>query len=413
MLHFISGSIFSVVIIFLLCAFRFGAASPVSIFALAYIAIAFSGFYFHQPTETFLVLVGDVPPEAANAAFLSILSFTLIFVSGACCASYYMRSAADKVSGILMMTGSRASVHCHVALLVCYISLLCLIFGSGLSALFIRYEYMVEESKILKSVGGLGCFLGCFMLGCVRAKSSRETVLVWTTLICLELVFLGYSSRSVAVAPVLFAIARHGLRPTAHNSGLLFIAIAASPYFLTLPLALRGAPTQGLIPLFSHPYEYITLASGFGYSELLDNFLLSCFDITAATSLAVDIDVGYILTSLNPMPGFLTDFYSYNIGLHEFIPYNVMGEWMAFSEPLGLLFFLIVGVVFGIIHAATAIDDKLISIVGRLPLFMFVLLSMQYSTRAAMRPVYYFVCVVALIWVASQFRSPQRRGVIN
>jgi hypothetical protein len=266
---------------------------------------------------------------------------------------------------------------------------MCFVVGSGVLDLFLRHEYMVEQNKSLKSIGGLSCMLSGFALGLIRHRSIAQRLVVVFALYILALVFLGYSSRSFAVVLVLYAVAKHASINSSRTAIALALILVLSPTLLALPLVLRGEQTQGLIPLFQRPTYFVVEALRSGYSDMLDNFLLSAFQITQMTRFAQDIDAGYLLTAVNPMPGAFTDFYSFNTGLNPYIPYSSMGEWLAFSPLAALVFYSFLGFFFGYIECLAKSTSPLFATIARIPLILYSLLSLQYTTRASLRPIVY------------------------
>ena len=126
-------------------------------------------------------------------------------------------------------------------------------------------------------------------------------------------------------------------------------------------------------------------STSFEYVDSIDNFLLSSFDIIAATIWYGDISIDYLLASISPLPGEYTDFYSFATGLHEFIPYPMMGEWAAFSVLAGFLVYFIVGGLFAAVESRRFSPILILSTAEHLLLYVFMILSLQYTTRASTR----------------------------
>ena len=393
--------IFSMAIISLFFAvirlFSFGLASPVTIFCGLYLSCAFFGRYFHVIDVDLIYLIGDVSDFVANSAYIGILLFTGCFLFGAC---FFVELSKIRIYKFFLenkKTGpGNFAPKTKTVVAVTIFSISALIAGSGLSDLMIRETYMVEQNKILKSIGGLCCLFSCFFIGLHNEKNLYEKILVNSLFVLILLVFIGYSSRSVAVGMVLFAISKHALYPSKKTTLLLMLVFLFAPIVLSLPLLMRGMPVQGLIAFFENFSEYIVLSAKSGYASVLDNFLLSSFDIISASSTTSEVTWAYILTSINPLPGNWTDFYEYNIGLHPFVPYAMMGEWMALSRFAGCLFFFIIGLIFGLAHVVSISSGPFMALFSKAPLLMFALLSLQYSTRASLRPIYYFLFILAV-----------------
>lgn len=391
-------------VVFLSLNYKLGPETPTGLVVILYSSVAYGGYYFHTPSRELLAAVGDITPELAANTFSWLNGFILSLVVGTCIAKSVLKHELNLVARIVKDRPFTLEVSTNHVIISALLALALLLVGSGPNELFVRYEYMVENNKILKSLGGLGSLLGCYLLGMTKATSHRQKVAVALVVGLTALVFLGYASRSFAICFVLFFVGRYFTQPTKRNAFSLILVSFASPFLLSIPLLMRGAQTQGLLPLASDLSGYVYRAADLGYLELLDNFIFSSFDIAAATSQANDIDTGYILTALNPLPGVFTDFYSYNPGLTDFIPYNVVGEWICYSPVAGMLFFLSIGIVFGVVERYALVSPGLVNL-ARLSLILFIFLSLQYTTRAALRPIFYLISVAVSAYGTKRLRD--------
>jgi hypothetical protein len=243
-----------------------------------------------------------------------------------------------------------------------------------------------------------------FLLGFNAVKRRYPPVLNWICLAAGVVVYAAYSSRMSAVAVALFAFGACLSRPGKTSAIIMAVSLAVLPIALYVPLYMREMSYQGLVPM-AHELFGGNLMRNFEMRVVLANSITAGFMVSALTATTANIDLPYMLTSLNPMPGALTDWAEFTHDLNPSTPYSVLGEWLNFGLPSSILFHGLLGALFAYFGFKARAGDKLYLTVGTGILFLTTLMMLQYNTRMSTRFIYYFVVIVLARFGYRQFRK--------
>jgi hypothetical protein len=171
----------------------------------------------------------------------------------------------------------------------------------------------------------------------------------------------------------------------------------------------RGLDEQGLVGIYRHV----------DFTEVLDMLSFSMFYafgfntfITAATISEYSMYAKFsdFLTMINPLPGFMTDWYSIapNMTVSKAVPFNSIGIIFSFGVFFTTIFYFFLGVVIGWLDGFIQFvksKSKILSIVIWSLLVIFVLLHFQFTLRSSLRFVYYAIFIVANFYFFSMIQD--------
>jgi len=293
------------------------------------------------------------------------------------------------------------------------------IIGVGPENVVYRTVYLTSSVKWAKILGSAMTPIGVGLCGYIAFGFESTPIRTGAALVALGYFLVDFSlaTRAMALVPVLFALGAFCAQPRGRSVRVLFYGgILAAPLLMPFPLVLRDLSEQGLIPFMS------ALSSGMKLlkhqdilPQVFGNVLMS-FPLTTYVARQHPIDTSVLLTCLNPMPGFMTDWYQEvpHLMVNPFTPFNTLGMLMNFGAPVGGGFYLAVGFYFA--HADWKIRRELQQgrVLRGLVLFgflaLFLLVTMQYMLRAAVRLIYYALTFEILTGLLlSETSAPIRR----
>lgn len=277
-----------------------------------------------------------------------------------------------------------------------------IVFGIGISNVFERTVYIVYENQELVIIGKALALFGVLALGYVAGK-KKHVFISLVILLSYLLLYIALSSRRVGLVLVVFFL---GML-LADNKRIsyklyFFFSILTVPALAQLVLVLRRLDIQGVTSFFSYITE-------FGITEIVDpsKLLIIPYNISFLTPLSAyvyykvpTLDIQYFYTSINPMPGFFTDWYQISdvLKVNKFMPFNTIGELLNHGIFIAISWNFMLGIYFSrldkkvrlLINNATLLNVLLaifiISIV-----IVFIVTTTQYNLRSSMRLIYYLV----------------------
>lgn len=221
------------------------------------------------------------------------------------------------------------------------------------------------------------------------------------------LILFGRASRTVAALPALVVFAKAlstGAR-VGKVSGVVVLVLTT--FLLQLPLVTRANPGGvGILAIAEFVAERPEkLVEGFGLAPLLGNVLFSG-PLTSIVALR-PIDLHALWVSLNPSPGFMTDwpYIRSSLRLDESTPYNALGELAAH----GWIPLVIVSAAVGFVIAlASNVSARIRGAYGFAASLLvlgvtsfFAVSILQYNLRSSVRLVWYVVVGVVVLAAAA------------
>jgi len=264
--------------------------------------------------------------------------------------------------------------------------------------IFIRELYAVDYNRLglmlLEYSLLFLMFIGSLLYK--ERKGLSRAIAVFVTLLC-----IGFGSRmaTIYLLVYVFVVFILFLNKKKQFYYLLF-GIPFIIFFFGYNLSLRFSDTHGL-----GPYLYLPFSSS---SEILKNTFFNIYYTvifgvfaTYKTLVEYPVNYSYLYTSLNPSPGFMTDWYKIyeELRINPYAPFTGIGE--IFSYPyIAFFFYFFVGMFFA--HAERVIQ-KLFSnkkIVLGFLLFLlssaFIPYSFEYNLRSCVRFIYYAMIFIYL-----------------
>ena len=183
-------------------------------------------------------------------------------------------------------------------------------------------------------------------------------------------------------------------------------------YTLTFVQYSRGLEEQGILGIYRH-MDFNDSLSGIPFS-MFYAFGFNTF-ITAATisEYLPSAKLSDFFIMINPLPGFMTDWYSINtrMTISKAVPFNSVGFIFSFGSGFTVVFYLMLGLVVGWLDGCiqwVRIKSKIVSTFIWALLVIFVLLHFQFTLRSSLRYLYYAVSVVLLFYFFSKLRFRAR-----
>jgi len=385
--------------------------SPVHMLILVYVITSFGGYFIYPEIDdsiaggsAALVLTQQELSRTMEAFFYLLYAF----IVGACCyvlLSGKFVSVRHRPGQIRPKLKIKRSVRVLLLLAVIF-SLVSLIFGFGLEEIFWRTDYLSERNKYLVILGKALVLPALLFLGYLFgiAKSTYYKVFLSLMLIIFMTVLFSMATRRLALAPILFFMGSLAANPKSKATIMfLYISFAIAPLLMQLAFVLRALPVQGLMPfaaIITHTAltnDHVSLLSP------IKNFLFS-FPLAGTVMDLPSLDFSYLLTSLNPLPGFMTDWYeiNQNLVLNTYTPFNALGELLNYGLTLSVGIYFFFGFYFA--HLDKIIRARFVQQKGLLLALMlfgisilFILTSLQYNLRSAMRLIYYTMFIELVI----------------
>lgn len=294
-----------------------------------------------------------------------------------------------------------------------------LVFGYGVSDLWSRSEYLKEFTGTnLLSIASPLVLCAVVALGMVFGAEDRQgrRITCMALVLALATIYFAIGTRQFAIVPAAFA-AGVVITSTRTSRWTLFaVACAVTLLLVPIPLYLRDLSYHGLSP-------YLGSFGDFSYgdvrwSNVLTNVFIS-FNITGSVAFSAEaIPSAYIVTELNPMPGFMTDWYSIapSLRINEATPFSGMGEIgnLGTATVVGLWFLLGCALMVAErgVDMAVRRGQQAIAILATGLAALFAASVTQYNLRNSERLLLYSLVLLAAIWFLAR-RSDKSEGAVT
>lgn len=408
--------------------------NPLTMVALFYLGIAFVGYYSYS---TYLSSESSGGASIAIAISKEELTITLNYylsivnalLAGAITynllRSIVLHSMPVRLNKALSRyTLDKIKPNFKALILVTLFPQACLFFGVGADNIINSANYLTTSIPVLRSAGNMLMLPAAIILGyayAVFSSKSKKFALLTITILSISLLF-SLATRSIAFFLPLFTLGysvgsqSNAQRVTKINGSVAVLSVLSFITFfplLYIPLYLRGLDSHGLFPYIVglsliQPEDYLSLL------EIVLNNLLVSFPLTFAvmTESSLVLPLEYLLTALNPLPGFLTNWneISHELRLNSATPYNALGEAYLYGGSAYLYIFFSIGSVImfitnGYIKCLKR-NRVFIAIVMLGLCFGFAIISAQYNLRSSVRFVYYALAISMI----SDFIFPVRNN---
>ncbi|WP_339622650.1 hypothetical protein [uncultured Winogradskyella sp.] len=272
--------------------------------------------------------------------------------------------------------------------------------------IFIRETYAVDYNKLgvmlLEYSLLFLMFIGSLLYKEKRALS--RIIVLFVTLLC-----IGFGSRMATIYLLVYFFVIFILFLNKRQK--FFYVLNGIPLvllFFGYNLSLRFSKTHGL-----GPYLYLPFSDS---SEIIKNTFFNIYYTlifgvfaTIKTLAKYPFNYDYLMTSLNPAPGFLTDWYIIfkKLRINHYAPFTGIGE--IFSYPtIAFFFYFIVGMIFS--HSERIIQRLFMNkkIGPGFILFLltsaFIPFSFEYNLRSSVRFLYYALIFMMMLSIFSKIK---------
>ncbi len=317
------------------------------------------------------------------------------------------------------------------ALVLSALSVSALVFGVGVETYTRAQDYLMLERPVLRSLASMLFPIASFCVGYAfgSAKTLATKVLTLGLALLLVFVLLMTASRGAAIVSV-FCVVGYLYANRQITSGKATLALLGAALvglqLLVIALFLRSLPEHGLIPYSAALFELVTGA------ESLDTLFVDALDSTAGNllfgfplSVTVHLDnpdglpLTSLLTQLNPLPGFLTNWYDLvpELRLNFYTPYPLMGELYSYGYPVSITFFLLYGFSCSMLgrecNSMLARGRRIVPLVVVASLLIFVPLATQYNMRSCLRAVYYAATLLMCVKLMELLRQARKSALVD
>lgn len=412
------------------------AYSPIYILIGFYLVNIIFGYsiysYSDFPSDILFDLGSLVTKGEMQGALLASLSLMLAFCLGAVFNVYILRPACHMViypgncrslerNRELRIIKSkyrekRSSERHQWLFFIAFMPIILLIVGVGPDNLLSRSDYLAEQQHELTIAGKVLAMIGVVLSGYLYANSrswlGRGFCLF--LFVIYEAIFFSLASRRFAFVPAMFMLGVILNRQDSKVVVWLFILSMVSALFLMqIPLFFREQSSYGLLPFLTILIDGTFVEPKSGHGTVLFAILTIIFamPVTAYTMHADSLSVAYLLTSISPLPGFLTDWPHIQgyLRLNDYVPYTALGELLNYGVFVGWSYFFVVGVFVSYIDLhirAELVKGRLFYVAVMFGLLMiFILTLWQYNLRSATRILYYVLLAQMLFLVLRRVKK--------
>jgi hypothetical protein len=387
--------------------------SPILFFPVSFVAIYVSGWGLYSPTAGGASASFYIDPAAGMQFLVELLLCPISFLIGVivslrvCRVKYWSYAAAQQGSsgyvGLLCISFAILALSIYVS-------------GNGVSDLFERANYFSESNKTLKIAGTALVIVSTPILGAVFGGNKRKRVrlLAGAVFVLYVLAFVGYSTRILTLALILFSLGWAIVAGSRLSKLILAAMIVLSPYLVSLPLLLRSNQRQGLVPFFEAIGGGGVLFGDLQVWDYLNNLFFVSFPIAEATARVTTISMDYLLISINPLPGGIAGWYDLpSHGLNLATPYSMPGELLNFGLFLALPFYFFIGVIFARFEKMLRKKCSFyLYFAFMCVLYLFSIASTQYTLRSSLRYIYYLSLFSIFLWMMRFFKQAFRRTIM-
>lgn len=272
--------------------------------------------------------------------------------------------------------------------------------------IFLRESYTTDYNKFGVMIMEYSLLFLIFFGGVLYKQRILLSLLIvfFVTILC-----LGFGSRMATIFLLVYLFViyiLHVEKPQKFIFRTVWIPFII--VFFGYNISLRYSELHGLGPYLSLPFTdpYAIIENTF-----FNIYYTLVFGVFATYKTLVEYtpNYQYLSTSLNPSPGFLTDWYSIykDLRINPYAPFTTIGE--IFSYPfIAFLFYFFIGVFFAysekVIHSLLSNRKFLTGFTLFLLTTAFIPYSFEYNLRSATRYIYYALIFSILLRALSKIK---------
>lgn len=383
------------------------------------------GFYFYPSLASDAQVSVDIPysPELYASAAQVFTGASACVFFGALLTRSASLQVSLRASAGRIISGSRQQP-AKLLVLLAALPAVALVLAYSPAGLLERGHYLaIEGPRFLASMGNIATPVGIGIASLIMFDSERSdstrlqggALVVTYTL----LLFATGSRGLVFLAPMLLYAYWVVRRPNRPRLAICFaVTVVLGVVLLAVPLGVRSSSDgAGLIPFWTYLVENPNaLTPRFG--PMLGNILFAV-PLTGVIVVDRSLSLDVLTTSLNPLPGGLTDFYEIRGAvLYAYAtPFNSLGEAAAYGLVPFCIIFMLVGAAMTWLQARitllTSAALKQWVLLGGVGASLLVAVNfLQYPLRTSTRTIWYFAAVVLglTLWERHRARPSRPRN---
>lgn len=289
-------------------------------------------------------------------------------------------------------------------ILLGFLPILFYVIGAG-DNLIVSDSYLENNIKLFSSLGNMTVLPFTMLLGLYynNVKAFFKKILIIIIISFIIIILFSRATRLLSLVPLFFWVGNTIIGGQRINYFKFFLLLLFTLLLLSIPLYLRSGNSYGLLPNLEKMSHY-------NYNRLLDDLPIFFNNIFSSYSLVHQIydyrftyNISYYFVSINPMPGFLTNWYviAPELRLNKYTPFNTIGELFLYGDLIAFFTTFLFGFFFGLLDLAY-LKIRLFAKNGThiffiaIPIVM-AITSMQYNLRTTCRFVYYLIILSVLL----------------
>jgi hypothetical protein len=298
------------------------------------------------------------------------------------------------------------------------IPLVLVILGKGV-ALWSAGQYQANAGiPVLGRFGGLLAPAAMLLAGYFGTVGSPDVRRAAKCIFALYVVvLLAAATRMVALAPFFWAVGsylgRRAVGGPDDEDRILqrpVLTLAATYLLMGAALGLRESPLRGVVP-YAELFVTDPLSIAKAPQVIAGNIMFAV-PLTSYVAFAVpDLPLSALMTSVSPLPSSLNGWAEIapTLRVHDFIPYNALGEAFNYGVLVGVIFFFIAGLLLSsMFEAALRLASGFGSLLRLLSLgvtVLYVVVALEYNLRSAARFLW-FALALHVLFVVRASRRP-------
>ena len=398
--------------------------SPVDVFVLFFAGVLISTLLYHNfypRYEKFNFFQFDfIGKNKFNRTFFVYLKMLLLFLLGVFIYSLFNKSyfvLAKQRIKIIDTRNLKLNTN-QISKIIVIIALLCvlLVYIDYGSLLFYRAEYIPKDNSVFKIIYQNLFIVLCLLSGAVY-RTNRSLAL---TAFCIAIIVgIGVGSRSATIYLLAFGLSYSVFlnRSRARTFYIFFIPFVI--FFFGYNISLRlEANGHGLIPYLKVTLEKPEILFTYTVMNIYYTFIFGFYATSETIHLYKNASIGNLITTLNPLPGRLTNWYNIasKLRINEIAPFTAIGE-LAKYPVFSVFYYSLLGYYFAAIDYF--IKNQIVrkkylwAVLQFLLLVLYVVHSFEYNLRSSHRFIYYSMALYVLYFILKGLKTKLPRKSSN
>lgn len=386
---------------------RFSWFSPVVLFLLFFLLVIFFSVPYHYlvpKNMKYSIAALDFINNHKFWKIINVFGKMLIYFSiGVILFKYIFNIRKNPVLNLdlkisMPKISNKILIGISSAIILMNLVLLYMTYGS---MIFSRVYYQVEFNKLMTMMLEYSLLFVVFLGGVVYKENKTFSILsaMYVVIVC-----LGFGSRmaTIYLAVYMFTIFMLHVPAKKKNQFILISAPLLLLFFgFNFSLRLNPKGQHGLIPYLSLPFTNPKAIIENTFYNIYYTFIFGVFSAYKTMSMYPP-GYNYLLTSLNPAPGGMTDWYVIfkRLRINPYAPFAAIGEIFSFPV-IAAFFYIFIGGFFA--YVEKKIYKLLVNrnFVGGFILFLltsaFIPYSFEYNLRSSVRFIYYAIIFMIIL----------------